>query len=75
MCATSMGFFPNINYDLYIVADCPQGCHNGGACTSPFTCTCLKGWSGLDCKIGLCIIDTCIILVCMKSSNYVHIHM
>ena len=34
------------------VAHCPQGCYNGGTCTSPFTCTCKAGWTGSDCKTG-----------------------
>ena len=40
---------------FYIVAYCSQGCYNGGVCTSPYTCTCMTGWTGADCKIGLCI--------------------
>ena len=43
------------NCVYYIVAYCSQGCYNGGVCTSPYTCTCMTGWTGADCKIGLCI--------------------
>ena len=38
----------------YVVAVCPQGCYNGGSCVSPGRCSCAPGWSGDDCKTGIC---------------------
>ena len=48
-----------ILYDLLtqlcylFIAHCPQGCFNGGTCTSPGRCTCATGWTGSDCRNGL----------------------
>lgn len=33
-------------------AVCTQGCHNGGRCTEPDTCSCAEGWTGFSCTEG-----------------------
>ena len=32
---------------------CPDGCFNGGYCSSPGMCTCPPGWTGNDCRQGM----------------------
>ena len=50
MCYTCV----SMHYNIF-VAYCPQGCANGGTCTSPYACTCKTGWTGTDCTKGLCL--------------------
>ena len=51
-------FFVDIN-------DCiPVPCQNGGSCTDEvngYTCTCLAGYTGADCQIGLLNISNIVI--------------
>ena len=55
---------PSIAYDLpsyriyfcvslvVYIANCTNGCHNGGTCILPEVCTCTPGWTGINCESG-----------------------
>jgi len=37
---------------FYFIAQCTNGCQNGGTCILPDTCTCAPGWTGTSCETG-----------------------
>ena len=41
---------------VYILAQCTQGCFNGGYCGAPDSCVCSAGWTGENCTEGLLIL-------------------
>ena len=45
-------------------AVCTQGCHNGGQCTEPDTCSCTEGWTGFSCSEGSNISTEVRIIAC-----------
>ena len=38
---------------FFRAAVCTSPCQNGGNCTSPDTCYCVVGWTGMQCETGL----------------------
>lgn len=36
----------------FLLAICPQGCRNNGACVAPGICSCPAGWVGGACHLG-----------------------
>ena len=40
---------------LTVSAVCSSGCYNGGSCVSPNRCSCVRGWTGGNCRTGQCL--------------------
>ena len=45
--------------DHVFIAQCTQGCFNGGYCGAPETCVCNDGWGSIDCTEGLLSFELC----------------
>ena len=41
-------------------AICTSPCQNGGTCSTPNTCTCNIGWTGMQCETGIGCVYTCL---------------
>jgi len=56
---------------LFFLAICSQECYNGGTCTSPGNCTCVKGWQGHDCRTGNYFYKSDVVFT-YRALDYIH---